>query len=285
VKVVGHEGDWLQVVAGDDEGFLHSDFVRLEAAEDADPSHHTFFHADSGLAEFALPAADPVSDRANASARDKRLRSLWNRVGGLITELAGRMGIDPGLCTAVLRVESGGAGFRGSPPRMIIRFENHVFWRRFGKNNPDLFRQHYDFNEKKRWQGHRFRASPNDAWREFHGNQDAEWEVLTFARGMNEEAALRSISMGAPQVMGFNHGRVGFASALEMFEAFGRSEREQIFGLFDFIRGPDGSSQMVSALKRHDLERFATHYNGPGQAAEYATLIDHEFERFREVVG
>ena len=42
---------------------------------------------------------------------------------------------------------------------------------------------------------------------------------------------------------------------------------------------------MVSALKRHDLERFATHYNGPGQAAEYATLIDHEFERFREVVG
>ena len=62
----------------------------------------------------------------------------------------------------------------------------------------------------------------------------AEWEVLTFARGMNEEAALSSISMGAPQVMGFNHGRVGFASALEMFEAFGRSEREQIFGLFDF---------------------------------------------------
>jgi len=163
---------------------------------------------------------------------------------------------------------------------MVIRFENHIFWRRWGKAHSERFHAHYRFDADQTWKGHRFRSAESGRFGEFHGNQDAEWKVLDFSRQLDDQAALESISMGAPQIMGFNHGRVGYASARELFDAFSASERTQIIGLFDFIRGPEGSSRMTRALQRGDLEQFAGDYNGSGQAARYAGLIAAELERF-----
>jgi len=71
----------------------------------------------------------------------------------------------------------------------------------------------------------------------FHGKQDQEWRVFEFARKLSEPAAMRSISMGGPQIMGFNHSRIGYDSAGEMFHAFESDIRYHVLGLFDFIKG------------------------------------------------
>jgi len=278
LEIVGREGEWLEVRVAGEPGFVHGDFVRLVAPGGA--SAPAFFREDPTLTTLAMEAARPLPGTPRDAA-DRRVASLWSRAGGLLGELADRLGVSPGLCVAVLRVESGGSGFRGD--RLVVRFENHVFWQRWGSDHADAFRAHYRFDAGKRWQGHQFRASPGGRWRDFHGDQDGEWEVLDFSRALDDEAALSAISMGGPQIMGFNHGRVGYASARQLFDAFSASERQQIVGLFDFIRGPDATSRMVISLQQGDLTRFAADYNGNGQAARYAARIEAERERFERL--
>jgi hypothetical protein len=85
-----------------------------------------------------------------------------------------------------------------------------------------------------------------------------------------------SISMGMPQIMGFNHKRIGYKSVKKMFDSFARSERSQIIGLFDFMGGRN--SKMTKALRQKDFSTFARLYNGPGKAAEYAGRIKTYFD-------
>jgi hypothetical protein len=58
-----------------------------------------------------------------------------------------------------------------------------------------------------------------------------------------------------------------------MFDAFASGERYQLLGYFDLIAGPDGNTRRVEALRRGDLETFATLHYGPGQAALYASIL------------
>lgn len=117
----------------------------------------------------------------------------------------------------------------------------------------------------------------------FHGKQDQEWRVFEFARKLNEPAAMRSISMGGPQIMGFNHSRIGYDSAGEMFHAFESDIRYHVLGLFDYIKGSGTTSPMIEALQRNNFESFASYYNGPGQAAHYGHLIANHFEDFNDL--
>lgn len=94
---------------------------------------------------------------------------------------------------------------------------------------------------------------------------------------------MRSISMGGPQIMGFNHARIGYDSVREMFNAFQSEIRYQILGLFDFVKGPGTSSPMIVALQRKKFEEFAARYNGPGQAARYGDLVESHFEIFNRL--
>jgi hypothetical protein len=157
---------------------------------------------------------------------------------------------------------------------VVIRFENHQFHRRWGRQRVDVFREHFRFNRTRPWTGHRFRPEAGD-WHRFHGSQDREWAVLEFARRLDDTAALNSISMGAPQIMGFNHTVIGYPDVQSMFESFA-SERYQLLGLFDFLDG-----EMLAALRRQDFIRFASLYNGRGQAEEYGRRIRDHYEVFQ----
>ncbi len=97
--------------------------------------------------------------------------------------------VDTAAAVAVLCVESRGRGF-GPYGRMIIRFENHVFWRRWGKKHRDVFDAHFGFDTERRWKNHVFRKSVQGRWTRFHGNQEQEWRVFEFARALNESAAM-----------------------------------------------------------------------------------------------
>lgn len=279
VDILDQHGGWYRIRSSGLSGFVHGDFITLPETQ----STPAFLCVDPHLCGTPLqPPAGGTMDPASATTAAQRgVLQTWNRYGGLLRPLSDAIGIPPAAATAVLVVESNGHGFLDG--RMVIRFENHVFYDQWGKANPRTFARHFAFNPAKRWTGHTFRSEPASARRPFHGQQDGEWRVFQFARGLNASAAMRSISMGAPQIMGFNHAAIGYDSVGEMFERFTSDERFQILGMFDFIKGPGSTSPMIQSLQRLEFDQFAARYNGPGQAAVYGSRIRSNYEALRSL--
>ena len=205
-------------------------------------------------------------------------------MGGLLDRLSIILKIDPAVAMAILCVESTGRGFASDgqttrPGRMIIRFENHVFWKYWGKSHPSDFSAHFKFDPSRAWRGHKFRRSAKGKWVLSHRKgQPGEWEAFELARSKHEEFALYSISMGLPQIMGFNHARIGYKSAKKMFDSFNSGERNQIIGLFDFV---NADSKMIRLLRKEDFAAFAKLYNGPARAAVYADRLEKYCQEFK----
>lgn len=281
-QVLDGKDTWLRVTALDKEGYVHRGFVVL----DGEAGLTGFLRLRPELAEIPLEAPESEAivleaDAVNPAA--KAVAEVWNRYGGLLAVLAHELRIDPAAAVAVFVTEAPcGRGF-ADDGRMIIRFENHVFFHEWGKRDPDRFSEHFMFDAQKQWQGHRWRPSPDQPWRDFHGDQSAEWKVFQFACSLDDGAAKRSISMGAPQIMGFNYAALGYESVQEMFEAFSASERNQILGFFDFIKGSLANSRPIQALQQQDFNTFAAFYNGPGQAALYGGLIESRIQLFHSL--
>jgi hypothetical protein len=273
--VIGTEGAWYRIRRGSIEGFVHGDYVRL-----IDPAPTPGYLKDRPeLRQVALPAATDTQVRPTSGrgAAEKRAASAWNSYGGLLQACGSILGVDPRTAIAVLMVESSGAGF-GPDGRMIIRFENHQFWDYWGKRDQPRFQQFFRFDASRRWLAHQFRTTPTGAWRDVHQNQDSEWKTLAFARTLDESAALRSISMGLAQVMGFNHPRLGYDNVRVMFDAMQADVRFQILGFFDFLRGDGTGSPMIDGLQRNRFAAFASLYNGAGKAAEYGGKLEAAHE-------
>ena len=151
-----------------------------------------------------------------------------------------------------------------------VRFENHVFYREWGRANEATYSAHFRHDRQgKAWQGHRFRRDAAQPWTAFHGSQTLENEVLDFARGLDETAALRSASYGAGQVMGFNHALLGYDTPQAMYEAFNGGVRAQLDGMFSYFE----NTSALEALRRRDYVGFARAYNGAGQADAYGERI------------
>jgi hypothetical protein len=276
VDILEQQGNWYRVTSDGIQGWAHSDFIRIEELAEISG----FLRTNASLRRAALAPPAPLAAPAGAGPAERSLVSCWNSFGGLTGRLASMLEVGCGPAVSVLMVESGGQPF-DADGRLIIRFENHVFWNLFGKNDPETFNRHFKFNAQERWKGHQFRANPGEPWAGFHGNNAKEWQVLEFAARLEESAAYRSASYGMAQVMGFNHSRLGYQSAREMVEAMQGDVRFHILGLFDFVKGAGTTSEMLEALRRRDYLKFATGYNGTGQAAEYAARI----ERFAAAWG
>lgn len=228
-----------------------------------------------------MAAPDPIS-LAGLSGLRRSMAEIYNDKGSYLRQKATQLSITASAAAAVLHVESGGRGFSSSTGDMIIRFENHIFWDQWGKANPEQFRDHFSFSSNKRWTEHRFRATPNDPWESFHGNQALEWKVLNFARDLSDTDALNSISMGAAQIMGFNSKSIGYNSVQEMFEAMTTSLPAQLDGMFSFI---ERNSRCMRGLQNNDFVTFASGYNGSGQAETYGGLISAAESAYREVTA
>jgi len=288
LEVIETQGDWMKIKSDSKEGFVNSGFVVLEdqkiepgfvttEAPPAPPATPGVPPAATTTASVAdVPLEAPADQRIMLTNRNSNVERIvgntWNKFGGLLVFLSNKLKIDPAVAVAVLATESGGKGF-GSDGRMIIRFENHVFYDKWGFKNQTKFYQHFKFDKDKRWQGHFFQPASNVPWHEFHGSQPGEWEVLEFAMRLDDTAAKFSISMGGPQIMGFNYAGLGFESVQQMFDAFSASEREHVIGFFNFVQGPGTESRRIIALQAKDFETFASMYNGPGQASKYGSII------------
>lgn len=276
LEVLEPHGSWFRVRVDGLEGFVHGDHIALrDHSFDA-----RFLAADPELRAAALEPQQRIPVPASGASQ-RRVAETWNRFGGLIDPLSRALHIRPGAAIAVLCVESGGAGFVNG--KIIIRFETHVFHRLWGKQHPELFNRHFVFDAAKPWTGQEY-SEGDGVFVPFHGDQGKEWIAFERACKLDRPAALRSISMGAPQIMGFNHGAIGYDSVEEMFAAFASDVRFQILGMFDFIKGAGAVSPMVQALQQENYEIFATRYNGSGQAAVYGGRIRAHAEAFEALI-
>ena len=146
---------WLYVADTVRSGYLHSSYVQIGAPE---PTGEQGGTKPEPFPEVPSepPEAEKIDPGPNPTYIERQVASLWNRMGGLLKALAAQLAIDPATAVAVLTVESGGRAFDANG-RMIIRFENHVFYDRWGKDNLAVYQQHFQFNANPRWTGHQWR--------------------------------------------------------------------------------------------------------------------------------
>lgn len=102
-----------------------------------------------------------------------------------------------------------------------------------------------------------------------------EWERLHRAMLLDREAALMSASVGAPQIMGFNHKLAGYQSVENFWEAMKQSERNHLAAFCAFIRNSGLVEELRAISNFHSACRpFAKGYNGSGyEANEYHIKI------------
>jgi hypothetical protein len=271
VEIIGKEGGWYRIKAGGLAGYVAGDYITI--IDDSPVSDYLWEMEALVSARLEPPEEKVIPVLAKYSASQRMAARTWNGQGGLLEILCEIIDVEPACAVALLCVESGGSGF-GAGNRMIIRFENHIFWNQWGKNHPAAFNAHFTFNQQKKWLGHRFREDTSGTWIDFHGTQGGEWKAFGYARNLDEVSAMNAISMGGPQIMGFNCSRIGYGSVREMFDNFSSDIRFQVLGLFDFLRGAGSTSAMIEALQMKDYARFASFYNGPGQAPVYGARIE-----------
>lgn len=273
---------WVTLSLDAGEGPLEC-YVESSCVAVPDADGRGFLAADPALQRATVEAPSDQRVASSGGAHEAAVARAWNLYGGLLSELSGRIGIDPAYAVAVLCVESGGQGY-GADGRVIIRFENHIFRRYLGAGRAAEFNRHFQVgNEAQPWLGHAFRASTGEPWTAFHGSQALEWRAYEVARALDADAATRSISMGLPQVMGFNHALVGYDTPRALLAFMGVDVRFQLLALFDFIAGAPGTGLGLAALRQGDFDRFATLYNGPGQARYYGDLIQAHVAAFRRL--
>lgn len=198
--------------------------------------------------DSAMASGKPLA--VGKTELEKEMAAIYNTKGTLVKAEADRLGVEPAVGGAVLSVESDGSGHVGG--RLTIRFEPAVFRRESGKS----------FSMRR-------------------GGQDGEYKALEAAIAIDEDAAYKSVSMGAGQIMGFNAQGIGYGSAREMFDEFQRSQKAQLVGVFEFIRV---TRVVLKAAKAKDWATFAKHYNGPGYKANaYDTKLKNSYDTWKRV--
>jgi hypothetical protein len=173
---------------------------------------------------------------------------------------AGRsVGIPTAAMWAVIQVESSGAGYL-EDRRPKILFERHLFHRatggRFDATHPDI-------------------SNPSSGG---YGPGGAhQYSRLTEALALDRKAALSSASWGLGQVLGVNFKIAGFNDVEDMINKMVQSERHQLLGMFNFIKG----NNLDVHLQNERWLSFALGYNG--QNAEengYPHKLQAAFEVF-----
>lgn len=239
VTGINPAGTWYQVDSPFGQGWVSGTVVAVSGVEGVPV-------VESGVPPAPTPPAPPVPAQ-----------------GGII---------DPRVAQAILQIESGGRthGINGLP---IIRFEAHVFKQMLG--NDALWAQHFRVDPATPWARQEWRSHKDKPWMDMHpGDQGTEWAAYEFARSINPEAAAKSISMGAGQIMGFHHARIGYPSAQAMLQAFNSGPMQTIGFINFFLSDP----ALFEAVRNKDWRTIAKLYNGAGAVDTYAPLLQKAYE-------
>jgi hypothetical protein len=157
-----------------------------------------------------------------------------------IADAAKAIGCDEAAIRAVIAVESHGGFLADNRPKIL--FERHYFHRltngKFDKSDPDIC----------------------SAQAGGYKGGVAEWDRMDRAIKLDRQAALKSASWGAFQIMGANHQAAGFADVESFCHAMCQSEDDQLKAFVGFVK----ANHLDDELCRRDWAGFARGYNGPG---------------------
>jgi hypothetical protein len=243
-----------------------------------------FFKDSPQFRAVPLPPSSPVNILSSWPSVRKALAHTYNRVGRLMGALAGEASIEMQAALAVWYVESGGR--KHTQGRALIRFENHVFYRGWGRRYEGIYNEHFrhgghDGEPGKAWENHKFRETPTEPFSKVHVGQDQEYRVLSLAsRLAGETAALLSISIGGPQILVSNYRLIGYSTPRQMYDSFQAGERAHVVGFFDFCRQRRAPhpGDLLRHLENHNWAEFARYYDGAGQVTRYGGRIRNAYE-------
>ncbi|HAO26732.1 MAG TPA: peptidoglycan-binding protein [Chryseobacterium indologenes] len=151
---------------------------------------------------------------------------------------AKELGCEIAAIKAVSEVEAPKGGFQvdGRPTILFERHKFHEFTKgKYSKEFPDIS------NEK-----------PGGY------TEKNEHNRLDKAAKLDRNAALKSASWGKFQIMGFNHGLVGFPVLQDFINAMYRNEGEQLKAFVKFIK----ANKLDDELRDRRWSDFARIYNG-----------------------
>ncbi|MGC6173125.1 N-acetylmuramidase domain-containing protein [Lacrimispora sp. 38-1] len=218
---------------------------------------------DGKAGKATLTALDKAGSGGSASTAAKNLKKKF---GSIISSFASKHSIGEDVLGGFILTESSGSGFSGG--KLLIRFENHIFL----KNVPSASKTFKVENKVHYYY-------KNGKWNKTHtGKQSSEYEAFNLAIGIDEYYAYYSVSMGLPQIMGFNFKVTGYDSPKAMFNDFGVSEDNQMKGFCTFIANYSNGS-LLKACQSRDFTKMGAIYNGDGatygpklksNAADYA---------------
>lgn len=285
VVILREYTDWIKIKFGTHEAYVYKQYVEMQDVPVVvNPTNNStivssgeYFYQRKDLASVPLKPKKKITE--SGGFHEKIAAKTWNNYGGLIKKVSDELKIDVATGLSVLCVESSGNGFNGD--KMIIRFENHVMDMFWGKNNVNLFDEHFKYNKKSPRKDHYMRESKKDKWIPGHTSQVVEWQFFAMGKKLNETAALKSISMGAPQVMGFNHKFIGYASPQEMFANFNKDIRYQLMALFDFCKY---KPERIRYLQKRDFYSFSKEYNGTADPKGYEKRLKMYYGIFKDIL-
>lgn len=172
-----------------------------------------------------------------------------------IEQAAKKLGCAVAAVRAVIEVESHGGFLPDGRPKIL--FERHYFSRltkgKFNQSNPDI--------SATKWGGYKGGA--------------AEYIRLGRAIKLNRDAALRSASWGAFQIMGDNYKICGFSNVEDFVKAMVAGEPQQLDAFVQFVK----KSGLDDELRRLDWRGFARGYNGPAyEKNRYHLKLDAAYQ-------
>ena len=230
----------------------------------------------SGSGQTAMTPPDPINTNGMDSYHTL-VASVYNNYGRSIYEAGMRDGVSPSALAAIILVESHGQAF-GSDGRMTIRFEACTFYGLWGQYHQQEFSDRFQCNSPN----DTFRPSPGSAFIPVHSDQRSEWTAFQLARQLDENAAVKSISMGLGQIMGFNYGHIGYDGPQAMLANMSSSAASQLDGLFAGLQHTNSNGiSCIEKLRAPDYVAFAACYNGAGRDAAYASQIENALSDYR----
>lgn len=180
--------------------------------------------------------------------------AMVRRAPGTTASVAAQLGLEARALSAVVQVETSGAGFF-TDGRPVILLERHYVWARASIAARTTLGP----------------ALCNPTPGGYIGGI-GEWDRFEqVAAVCGDEIAAQSCSWGLGQVMGANYALAGCASGMQMMQRAAQNEVAQLTLMASFIAAQTG---MRNALAQHDWPTFARLYNGPNYAAnQYDTKL------------
>ncbi len=171
---------------------------------------------------------------------------------------AKRLKVEAAAVKAIAEQESKGAGFT-SDGRVKILFERHWFHYftkgRYDNSHPNISN-----------------ADPGG-----YGSSASQYGRFSEAFELNANAAMKSASWGAYQIMGFNYVAAGFASVGDFVDAMKQGEVEQMEAFINYVL----FNHLDDELRRKDWAGFARGYNGANyKINKYDTKIAAAYKKF-----